>query len=185
MSSNLDAYHWTDADIDLLKTMWAAGESASAIASAVGHGVTRSAVSGKIHRMKLQRGGANPRKAVARRKAGAGSMIDASSHGNVHGGLSRKLGRAKAAGASSLAEAVGLGMQGAPRAVASRDLRLVVDNDAAGIPFLEIRMHGQCRWPLWGLDPIPVEQMLYCGHATAEGQTYCERHRRRATTRHG
>ncbi len=43
---------WTDERIDLLKQLWGEGHSASQIASQLG-GVTRNAVIGKVHRLKL------------------------------------------------------------------------------------------------------------------------------------
>ncbi|WP_279481009.1 GcrA family cell cycle regulator [Aureimonas sp. SK2] len=43
---------WTDERIDLLKQLWGEGLSASQIASQLG-GVTRNAVIGKVHRLKL------------------------------------------------------------------------------------------------------------------------------------
>jgi GcrA cell cycle regulator len=43
---------WTDERVDLLKTMWGEGKSASQIAKELG-GVTRNAVIGKVHRLGL------------------------------------------------------------------------------------------------------------------------------------
>lgn len=52
---------WTDARIDLLKTSWADGLSASQCAAELG-GVTRNAVLGKVHRLKLPVRTSRPRK---------------------------------------------------------------------------------------------------------------------------
>lgn len=46
---------WTDERVEQLKEMHAAGESASKIADALGGGLTRNAVIGRIHRMGLYR----------------------------------------------------------------------------------------------------------------------------------
>lgn len=43
---------WTEERVDLLKKLWADGESASAIAAALG-ALTRNAVIGKVHRLQL------------------------------------------------------------------------------------------------------------------------------------
>ena len=43
---------WTDERVDVLKTMWGEGKSASQIAKELG-GVTRNAVIGKVHRLGL------------------------------------------------------------------------------------------------------------------------------------
>lgn len=44
---------WSEERVDLLKTLWNKGESASAIAKALGGGVSRSAVCAKVHRLGL------------------------------------------------------------------------------------------------------------------------------------
>lgn len=44
--------NWTPERVITLKTLWSAGESASAIAAVLG-GVTRNAVIGKVHRLSL------------------------------------------------------------------------------------------------------------------------------------
>lgn len=43
---------WTDERVEILKTMWGEGKSASQIAKELG-GVTRNAVIGKVHRLGL------------------------------------------------------------------------------------------------------------------------------------
>jgi len=45
---------WTDARIDLLRTSWEQGMTASQIAELLGEGVSRNAVIGKAHRLGLQ-----------------------------------------------------------------------------------------------------------------------------------
>ncbi|MGM0584448.1 MAG: GcrA family cell cycle regulator [Pseudomonadota bacterium] len=56
---------WTDERVELLKTMWGEGKSASQIAKALG-GVTRNAVIGKVHRLGLSNrsAGAAPKPAA-------------------------------------------------------------------------------------------------------------------------
>lgn len=44
---------WTDRRIELLKTMWADGLSGSQISAALGHGISRCAVLGKVIRLGL------------------------------------------------------------------------------------------------------------------------------------
>ena len=44
---------WTDERVELLKKLWMEGLSASQIAAELGEGVTRNAVIGKVHRLKL------------------------------------------------------------------------------------------------------------------------------------
>ncbi|HEX3653578.1 MAG TPA: GcrA family cell cycle regulator [Rhizomicrobium sp.] len=44
---------WTDDRVDQLKSLWTEGLSASQIARALGEGITRNAVIGKVHRLGL------------------------------------------------------------------------------------------------------------------------------------
>lgn len=44
---------WAPEDVESVKTLWADGWSAESIARKIGHGITRSAVIGKVHRLKL------------------------------------------------------------------------------------------------------------------------------------
>ncbi len=45
---------WTDEKIEKLKKLWGKGLTASQIAAEIGGGITRNAVIGKAHRLKLQ-----------------------------------------------------------------------------------------------------------------------------------
>ncbi len=44
---------WTQARVEHLTTLWAKGESASAISAVIGGGISRNGVIGKVHRLKL------------------------------------------------------------------------------------------------------------------------------------
>ena len=44
---------WTDERVDLLRRLWGEGKTAAEIAKELGEGVTRNAVIGKAHRLKL------------------------------------------------------------------------------------------------------------------------------------
>src|SRR5271170_891078 len=44
---------WTDERVELLRQLWLDGRSASQISAQLGHGVTRNAVIGKVHRLGL------------------------------------------------------------------------------------------------------------------------------------
>lgn len=78
---------WTEQKIEMLKEMWGHGYSASEIAKQLG-GLTRNAVIGKAHRLKLSVRGAAPRlEAKAQQRSAvssSGSAVSAaSSQGNV------------------------------------------------------------------------------------------------------
>jgi GcrA cell cycle regulator len=53
LMGNQNAATWSDGDVDTLKSMWTEGASASEIAAALGKGISRAAVLGKVHRLKL------------------------------------------------------------------------------------------------------------------------------------
>jgi len=53
MVSGAQSMGWTDERVELLKKLWMEGLSASQIAGELGDGVTRNAVIGKVHRLKL------------------------------------------------------------------------------------------------------------------------------------
>ena len=62
---------WTDERVELLKKLWADGQSASEIAGELG-GITRNAVIGKVHRLGLSGRAKSPSSAAPRpRKARA------------------------------------------------------------------------------------------------------------------
>ncbi len=44
---------WTDERVELLRQLWLDGKSASQISAAIGGGLTRNAVIGKVHRLGL------------------------------------------------------------------------------------------------------------------------------------
>ena len=56
---------WTEERVELLKKLWLEGLSASQIAGVLGEGVTRNAVIGKVHRLKLS-GRAKPASSAPR-----------------------------------------------------------------------------------------------------------------------
>ena len=66
---------WTEQQIQMLKDMWGHGFSASEIASRLGSGLSRNAVIGKAHRLKLSAGSA------ALRGVGEGVRMPPSSDG--------------------------------------------------------------------------------------------------------
>src|SRR5437868_4396578 len=61
----MESMGWTDERVELLKKLWLEGLSASQIAGVLGEGVTRNAVIGKVHRLKLS-GRAKPASSTPR-----------------------------------------------------------------------------------------------------------------------
>lgn len=60
---------WTGEEIDLLKRLWSEGETAAAIAARLG-GLSRSAVLGKVHRLRLRTDKATAVQAAKTKSAG-------------------------------------------------------------------------------------------------------------------
>ena len=66
--------NWTDERVELLKKLWAEGLSASQIAAQLG-GVSRNAVIGKVHRLKLSSRGRATASPARQKKTAAGSEL--------------------------------------------------------------------------------------------------------------
>src|SRR5690606_14648108 len=64
--------NWTEERVELLRKLWAEGLSASQIAAQLG-GVSRNAVIGKVHRLKLSGRGRTTASAPRAKKASAGA----------------------------------------------------------------------------------------------------------------
>jgi GcrA cell cycle regulator len=158
---------WTAERIELLRKLWAQGETAAVIAARLG-GLSRSAVLGKIHRLRLDTVATKPNKQSGR------TAKPAKKRGS----------RAKAAGAASRARpsltvadffarrrrgARDGAMQKPPEAVSSHKTLFELTNNT-------------CRWP-HGRPGSGT--FFFCGAAGADlerGIPYCERHMRRAYT---
>jgi GcrA cell cycle regulator len=176
---------WTEERVELLKKLWMEGLSASQIAAVLGDGVTRNAVIGKVHRLKLS-GRAKPASSTprvrsaprpSRRPGLSGSSVGRSSIGSHGSNMSRS--RPMGGGG-------GGGMIGATALKASEDY----DTEAYQLPqvqeleipveqrltLLQLNEHT-CKWPIG--DPLTPD-FYFCGQAHDEGKPYCEFHSRRA-----
>lgn len=155
--------NWTDERVELLRKLWAEGLSASQIASQLG-GVSRNAVIGKVHRLKLSsRGRATAAPQRQKKPASAGARMSARP-----AAISRPV--VSSIGATALQaqfEAVPIARH-VQRPVAeivpiSRHLRLV-----------ELNEHT-CKWP--NGDPLQ-EDFSFCGNETGDTGPYCRYHAR-------
>jgi GcrA cell cycle regulator len=75
---------WTIENIATLKSLWTKGETASAIAKALGN-VTRNAVIGKAHRLHLTAHPPRPSSSVSKTKRSKHSRSRAPKHARAHG----------------------------------------------------------------------------------------------------
>lgn len=141
---------WTDARVDRLRPLWRAGRTADQIARELQHGISRSAVLGKVHRLGLS--AERPGRAPA-----------ASGPGTARARVERSASRPLKETAT-----------GAPSGPAERTL----DLPSEGMTILTVK-RGQCRWPYgdpaeagFSLCGRPVVRGAFCaGHATAGYRT--------------
>jgi len=155
---------WTDERIEQLKKLWADGLSASQIANQIG-GVSRNAVIGKVHRLKLSSRGrtpttpSRPKKPAKTAITGRVPLRPAPTRGPI------------AVGATALAidpfaeAAVQPIVRPAVEVIAppSRQLKLIELTERT------------CKWPIG--DPLH-EEFHFCGNDTAETGPYCGYHAR-------
>jgi GcrA cell cycle regulator len=169
---------WTDERVEFLSRLWLEGKSASQIAAALGGGLTRNAVIGKVHRLGLAgrvkssapASGAEdeahashgertmadiaaaPRRVATRTSVAAGvSMTAAAVHGNT---------------ALAITEATAEALK--PARVAEE----VVVPMSLKVTIVELR-ESMCKWPIG--DPSSAE-FRYCGSPVKVGTPYCQHH---------
>lgn len=173
---------WTDERVEQLKKMWLEGLSASQIAAELGDGVTRNAVIGKVHRLKLS-GRAKPASApprarpqarpAPRRLPGSGGRpMGGSTASSVGAAPRRTMPQAPMIGATALkidAEYEVEALVAAP----VTELFIPVDQR---IGLLGLSEHT-CKWPIG--DPLSKD-FYFCGQHSEEGKPYCDFHSRRA-----
>lgn len=141
---------WTDERVSLLKKLWGEGHTAAEIAKQLG-GVTRNAVIGKAHRMKLS-GRVSP---IQQNKKPANKNVE------------RKPVSEKLKVASTSEKTVPTkSKEAVPAPVKSDKLYSLMD--------LKPRM---CRWPCG--DP-KEEEFGFCGDNSMAGLPYCEEHAKMA-----
>jgi len=158
--------NWTDERVEQLKKLWADGLSASQIAAQLG-GVSRNAVIGKVHRLKLSSRGratASPARQKKTHQAST-SVKTASRAATISRSMTTSIG-ATALQAQFDAEPVARQMLRPVENVVvpiSRRLQLIQLNERT------------CKWP--NGDPLS-EDFHFCGNDSAETGPYCNYHSR-------
>jgi GcrA cell cycle regulator len=177
---------WTDERVFQLSRLWMEGRSASQIATAMGAGLTRNAVIGKVHRLGLagrvksnasapgvaesalgQRGNSSdaaiievavaPRRAATRQSSGHSLSAPASAVATA-----RLQGNTALAMAEAPAEAV----------KPARSPHEVVVPMSLKVTIVELR-ESMCKWPIG--DPSSAD-FRYCGSPAHTGTPYCQHH---------
>ncbi|MDE3174524.1 MAG: GcrA cell cycle regulator [Pseudomonadota bacterium] len=177
---------WTDERIDQLSRLWLDGRSASQIATAMGGGLTRNAVIGKVHRLGL----AGRVKSTVAAPGGLDSANELQSDADEAAGLELVGGSRRAAPrqsvaavssapASAVASArvqgnTALAMAEAPAEAAkpARAPEEVVVPMSLKVTIVDLR-ESMCKWPLG--DPSSMD-FRYCGSPSHTGTPYCQYH---------
>ena len=142
---------WNDERVELLKTLWADGLSASQIASKIGS-FTRNAVIGKVHRLGLAGRATTSRVRTARPRTTAG--LFPARPARPTGSRSRQPARV------------------IPRVIRLRALPDLGPAPDGVIGIAELQ-DDMCRWPVGD----PMEQGFhFCGRHKSAGVPYCEHH---------
>ncbi len=165
---------WTEDRINTLKRLWGEGKSASQIANELACGVSRSAVIGKVHRLKLEK-----RARVVTRKQRAAGTASAQAIKATKGG---RKGQPKVQAIVHRVAAIKaappppkpVGVRLPPRDPSDYETDVGVDVSAL-IGIMDLTNHT-CRYPHG--DPLK-EGFGFCGKHTRQGSVYCEHHHRR------
>jgi GcrA cell cycle regulator len=154
---------WTDERVESLRQHWAEGKSASQIAALLGHGLTRNAVIGKVHRLGLAGRAKSPGPSAPRPRppSSAPAHRIAAPRAPMIGVVPRVV-----RGANALALAPETLLDAQPRILES-----VVLPMSPRVTIVELR-EAMCRWPLG--DPTSPE-FRYCGAPSSSGP-YCAHH---------
>jgi GcrA cell cycle regulator len=155
-------HNWTAEELGLLKAQWIAGKSAQKIADELGQGITKNAVIGKVHKLKLADRAVSP--------AGTRLSVKAAKPTGKTGGAAGAILRRTEAKLERQKALVPLKM------VPFRPgkVETIVD-PLVGIPFVDTTSHT-CKWPLWTDETIGN----CCGAPSVAGRPYCETHERRS-----
>ena len=162
--------NWTDERVEQLKKLWAEGLSASQIAAQLG-GVSRNAVIGKVHRLKLSGRGKTTSTQTRSKKVNTGA-----SGGQRSGGSSVtcQAGLSAAASAQPLCRP-NTALISSPHTVTKTVTDVVVPISRR----LELVQLSErtCKWPVG--DPLQPD-FNFCGNDVGESGPYCTYHSRLA-----
>lgn len=167
---------WNDERVETLKRLWNQGLSASQIAGELGHGITRNAVIGKVHRLGLSGRAKSPSAATSRPRKSTRAPSHPMGHSNM--GRIRQSAGSSASGMSmptmrgSLALSASLPMMSPIIEYQPAPIEDVVVPMAERITLMELR-ESTCRWPFG--DPSSAE-FRFCGASSPIGTPYCEFH---------
>ena len=180
MVSGAQSAGWTDERVETLKKLWMEGLSASQIAGELGEGVTRNAVIGKVHRLKLSARAkptnSAPRARPAARPAPRRVASPSAGLSSMGAGVAKPrpmmASRPQSIGATALAHNPQTEHQ---LYVAPVVAELFIPEDKR-LSLLQLT-EATCKWPIG--DPL-TKDFYFCGQHSLESGPYCEFHSRRA-----
>ncbi len=172
---------WTDELIQQLLQLWQEGVSASEIARQLGHGLSRNAVIGKIHR--LRKSGKAPARRDEPQQATDRQQREKPEQGSASNrGAAAAAASANRASVARQAQAVAVQMEAAPAPAPQARQSLTVAHEETGLvkDIMDLG-HRSCRWPIG----TPGEEgFAYCGRRAEDGGPYCQHHAEIAYTSH-
>ncbi len=166
---------WTDERVELLKKLWMEGLSASQIANELGDGVTRNAVIGKVHRLKLS-ARSKPASAAPRPRSPSRPTVRraSSSGGGAPAGIKRRvINSAPVIGATALKPEEDYAAEMEAELAEVHELFIP---EGERLSLLDLN-EQTCKWPIG--DPLNPD-FHFCGRTPKDDHPYCEFHARRA-----
>ncbi|PLS22430.1 GcrA family cell cycle regulator [Neptunicoccus cionae] len=175
---------WTDDRVEMLKTMWGEGKSASQIAKELG-GVTRNAVIGKVHRLGLSNRAAPAKttkekpavKEAAKPKPAAKPATETAAEPAAEAAPAPKAAE-KPVSLPARKPIITAGQPLPPQPsnseISAEALATVaeVEKKAKKLVLMELT-ERTCKWPIG--DPA-TEDFWFCGLSVQTGKPYCEAH---------
>lgn len=156
---------WTDERVEMLRKLWADGLSASQIAAQLG-GVSRNAVIGKVHRLKLSGRGRTTNTPARQKKPSQPATAKVPA---------RQMTSSRSAPSSIGATALQTQIDAEPniRTISRSDNSVVVPI-SRNLQLIQLN-ERTCKWPIG--DPL-AENFHFCGNDCAEAGPYCRYHAR-------
>ncbi|KMW57854.1 GcrA cell cycle regulator [Candidatus Rhodobacter oscarellae] len=170
---------WTDERVELLKTMWNDGQSASQIAKELG-GVTRNAVIGKVHRLGLSNRATTTASAGSEKEAPAKEREAKAEPAKPEPEAAKPAAEEKPATVTPITRKAiipagqPLPPQPSANEISPEALASVreVEKKAKKISLMELT-ERTCKWPIG--DPA-TDDFWFCGLSVQPGKPYCEAH---------
>lgn len=161
-----DPIEWTDERIEIIKKLWTEGKTASQIAGELGNICTRSAIIGKVHRLKLD----------GRRRSNAQILADAKTRTSMRHKTETKRSKVHDGKGGKNGGILARIAAGPVVPVKSMLLHSEVWSALPGstpVALVDLPANG-CKWAI-GDAP-----MLFCAAERHNGSPYCETHHGRA-----